>query len=380
MNYPKNDELIYAVAMSGGIDSSLAAALMKQKSNNVFGFTMLCFDDIYPFRSGVNEKTIIDAKNVCDKLHVPHYTIDLRNEFTSIVINNFIIEYIQGRTPNPCTMCNRYIKWNVFREKIKTILINHKQDTMNIKFVTGHYAKIKEYSGQKTIFRAEDKKKDQTYMLWNLTNEQIMNTIFPLSEISKSDVRKLADDFNLNISAKKDSQDICFLEGKYTDFFSSLSQISKEKRKLLCPTVNNINSFSQGDIVFESNKKIGEHKGLIFYTIGQRKGLPSWKSPLYVLKIDAINNLIIVTDDENKLYSNKFFIKDVNQLYPFLDQSLGNIKVQIRYNSLPKDVLSVTKSNMYYEITLKEPAKSITPGQSAVFYSDDLLLGGGVIV
>jgi tRNA-specific 2-thiouridylase len=362
-----DNNAIIAVAMSGGIDSSVVAAIMKKQNLNVFGFTMLHFDDQSPFRSDVHNRSIDDAKKVCEKLYIPHYVIDVRKEFYEIVVKNFICEYKSGRTPNPCVLCNPTIKWGLFVEKIMT---HFPTSISNFQFATGHYAKIDTLpSGLSAIFRATDIRKDQTYMLWKLTQDQIRNTLFPLSNYTKDEIRKIAVEYKLPIAEKKDSQDICFLDGKYSDFIDAI----------VPPDALEKDSY---DIIFENKQIIGKHRGLHHYTLGQRKGMPAWKMPLYVQSIDTEKNAIVVTDDPEKLFAQKFSIVDVNWHELEMPSDIESIRVQIRYNSSPKEILEmhVMKDNeLSVSIVLKQPARSITPGQSAVFYRGDQLLGGGII-
>jgi len=358
--------MIYAIAMSGGVDSSVAAAVLKRQTNKIVGFTMVNFNDVAPFRENVHAKNSADARAVCEKVGIRHYAIDLKKEFSDIVLKYFIDEYSSGRTPNPCTVCNRHIKWGLFVDKIKAICARLFPDDIagGITLVTGHYARIKTTeSGERAIYRATDTHKDQTYMLWKLTSEQIAYTMFPLSEQTKDVTRAMAADFGLPVAEKKDSQDICFLTGRYTDFLHSLSV-----------------DFPPGDVVFDGEKVIGQHLGLPFYTLGQRKGLPSWHKPLYVQKLDAVNNTVVVTDDPDKLATREFKIYEVNWHARSAPASLTDVRVQIRYNSQPKEIEALEAvGEREMLVVLKDPARSITPGQSAVFYRGDELLGGGVI-
>jgi len=349
--------MIYAVAMSGGVDSSVTASLLKKEHEHVVGFTMVQYNDVAPFRQNVHQQSIADARAVCDKVGLPHHVIELKEVFHQIVVKHFISEYTAGRTPNPCTVCNPNIKWGLFVQRMKAIVGEE------LTLATGHYARIKPVeNGMKAIFKATDTRKDQTYMLWRLSQPQIASTIFPLCDYTKDITRQLAADAGLPVAAKKDSQDICFLTGKYTDFLKSLEV-----------------DFPAGDVVFEDSKVIGKHLGLPFYTLGQRKGLPSWPRPLYVQRLDASRNAVIVTDDEEKLYATEFVITDVNWQLLAPPTDLSDVCVQIRYNSQPKEVVALLPEASGMRVVLKHPAKSITPGQSAVFYKGEMLLGGGVI-
>jgi tRNA-specific 2-thiouridylase len=331
---------------------------MKKQGREIIGFTMRHFDDSVPFKQNVHASTVKDAQKVCNMLDIEHFAIDLSAEFNDIVIRYFISEYQRGKTPNPCALCNPTIKWGLFIDKIK-----EKLQTDDIIFVTGHYARIiASKTNRKALCRAFDEKKDQSYMLWKLSQKQIDITLFPLSEISKDETRRIAQELGFNPAEKKDSQDICFIEGKYTDF------------------LNHFVSFEQGDLIFEDLKVIGKHKGLPHYTLGQRKGLVSWEKPLYVKEIDYHNNAVIVTDDPDKLLKREFDITDIN-IYDFAEVASAEdgLTVQIRYNSSPKAIERIEFAKNEASITLKAPARSITPGQSAVIYDGDKLLGGGII-
>jgi tRNA-specific 2-thiouridylase len=345
-----------AVALSGGVDSSAALVMMLKKYDDVIAVTMRTFDNKkYGFDDNEGaEQAIIDAAKVCQKLGVEHHVIDVADDFEACVVTDFINEYCSARTPNPCTLCNPTIKWGAFWDKTKALGAD--------KLVTGHYAEIKEIDGKMHIYRGTDISRDQTYMLWRLSQEQLSATMFPLALMNKPEIRKIASDAGLHIASKGDSQEICFIKGNYEDFL-------KEKIEI-----------KSGDILFTDGKVIGKHRGLPFYTIGQRKGLGvSWTSPLYVLKLDQENNSLIVTDDKSKLKKSFFYIDNINWILGKIPDT-ENLSVQIRYNSRAVDVKSIKQLPNKVRVDLAEPANAVTAGQSAVFYQENELLGGGIIL
>jgi tRNA-specific 2-thiouridylase len=344
-----------AVAMSGGVDSSVAAAILQKAGHKVFGVTMRHFDSCaYGFPPEDNlEKSIEGARQVCDKLGIQHQVVDVQASFRKIVEANFIQEYKNGRTPNPCALCNPTIKWGVLLQKCKSLAAD--------KMATGHYTKLCEKAGIYRIFRAEDKAKDQSYMLWHLSQKQLAQTLFPLADLQKKEVRKIAQELGLHNYAKTDSQEICFIPGHYEDY------LQKHLK------------FTPGDIVLPDGKVIGRHRGLPLYTIGQRKGLNTpWSSALYVLRLDVARNQLVVTDEPDDLLQADFKINRVNWLSE--KPQVQELMVQIRYNSKPQKVAELKLQKDSAWIKLEKPARAITPGQSAVFYRKDELLGGGIIV
>ena len=345
-----------AVAMSGGVDSSVAAKLLQRDGYNIIGFTMRQFDDKrfgYDEHNGI-EQAILDAKKVCDFLGIEHHIIDLTSEFDEIVIQRFVAEYNSARTPNPCTICNPTIKWGAFLDALIALGAD--------KIATGHYARIVEEDGVKYLQKGSDSAKDQTYMLWGLSQEQLSRTLFPVGDMIKTELRRLAIVSGLPVASKRDSQEICFIPGKYQDFIKNEIEIKK------------------GEIVLPNGKVIGEHSGLPFYTIGQRKGLNTpWTDPLFVLGMDSSKNRLIVTDNPDDLLQDEFKITETNW-FGKPPRNTDNLTVMIRYNSRAVKVSTINKKGEFYKIKLATPKKSITPGQSAVFYRGDLLVGGGVIV
>ena len=304
-----------AVAMSGGVDSSVAALILRNQGHEVVGFTMHNFSG-KEFHFNDNEGPDVavgDAISVCNKLGIKHKTIFLHDDFKKNVIEYFINEYNNGKTPNPCTICNPIIKWGKFLEAV------NKEFSFE-KYATGHFAKIRENDGLFSILKSTDDRKDQTYMLWGLTQNQIKKTLFPLAKYSKSEIRKLAEEAGLDIALKKDSQEICFIKTNYKEFLNEKLEIKS------------------GDILFKDGRKIGSHNGFPYYTIGQRRWINiPWKSPLYVQRIDTKNNLIVVTDEPKDLLTDTFYLKDINWISGFFED-LSESEIQIRYNSKSKEI------------------------------------------
>ena len=345
-----------AIAMSGGVDSSVAAALLQKEGHDVFGLTMRQYDakeSGYGENEGI-EADIKDAKAVCDALEIEHFVIDLKEDFKAIVQKNFIDEYSSGRTPNPCILCNPTIKFGKFMEAAFKLGAD--------KIATGHYIQIKEEDEQFKILTPEDDTKDQTYMIWKLNQKQLSRTLFPISKYKKPGIRKIAADLELPIHAKTDSQEICFIKDHYEDFL---------KKHII---------FKPGDITLPNGKVIGQHRGLALYTIGQRKGLNTpWKCPLFVLKLDVENNKLVVTENPDDLLEDVFELEDVNWISGKRPDDLSGISIQIRYNSAPVPVKNIQQNGNLLSIELERSTRAITPGQSGVFYKDNLLLGGGII-
>jgi len=337
------------VAMSGGVDSSVAAALLKNQGYDVVGVFLLMHKNSNPK----------DAKYVAQKLKIPFRVLDVRKEFKKRILDYFINEYKKGNTPNPCVECNRYIKFKFLIDLVIKMKANY--------VATGHYVRIKpkfqnpNYSksnpkskfGNYKLLTAKDKKKDQSYFLWQLTQKQLSKVIFPLGDFTKEQVRGLAKKFGLPVFDKKESQDICF----------ALPRRSGAKA---------------GPIFTKDNKKIGEHKGLIFYTIGQRKGIEiGGTGPYYVVRKDFKKNALIISNLQKDLLQKEMIIKNVNWLSgkPYS----GECKVKIRSMAKPSLAKIFSIPNSKFQILFNKPQRAITPGQSAVFYLKNELLGGGII-
>jgi len=361
-----NDKRVI-VAMSGGVDSSVAAALLKKQGYDVIGITMKTWGFMEvggapKFESGCcSLDAIFDAKNVADVLDIPHYTVDFTKAFEKTVIDNFVDEYLSGRTPNPCVVCNRKIKWE---ELLK------KADSLDAKYVaTGHYAII-EYNEKERRYalkHSEDNPKDQTYALWGLTQESLSRTIFPLGNLKKTEVRKLAEEFGLKTATKPDSQEICFVaDNNYERFL-------REK----IPDV--INNLQEGDIIYHG-KVIGKHKGIPFYTVGQRRGLGiSVGKPVYVKKVDSTLNIIEIGDKE-ELLEKDVIAQDVNYVSR-AELKKGEIVFgKIRYSDKATAAEVIYSDQNKIHVRFIEPKNAVTPGQSLVLYDDmGYLLAGGII-
>ncbi|MGE5682513.1 MAG: tRNA 2-thiouridine(34) synthase MnmA, partial [Bacillota bacterium] len=355
------------VAMSGGVDSSVAAALLKSEGYDVIGITMKTWGFMEVGGAPKHESgccsldAIYDAKNVAASLGFPHYTVDFTKAFEEAVIDNFVDEYMSGRTPNPCVICNRKIKWE---ELLK------KADAIDAEFVsTGHYAMVEfnPDSGRYCLKNSKDNSKDQTYALWGLTQESLRRTLFPLGNYTKSEVRKLAEDFGLKTAHKPDSQEICFVaDNNYERFL-------REKVPDL------MNKVPEGDMIF-NGKKIGTHKGIPFYTVGQRKGLGvALGKPVYVTKIDYNSNVIEIGEKKD-LLETELFAEDINYVSKGELSKGEELICKIRYSDKGSPVEVIDSDSKSFHVRFFEGKSAITPGQSAVLYNNEgYLVSGGVI-
>lgn len=359
-----NKNKTVVIAMSGGVDSSVAAYLLKEQGYNLIGITMKTwgYDDIPEKDSGCcSLETIYSARNVAQNLGFHHYTLDFTEKFNEIVIDNFISEYLKGNTPNPCVLCNKSIKWGALLEKAESLGADF--------IATGHYAKVKfdEKSARYFISTAEDKKKDQSYALWRVSQHALSKTIFPLGNYDKTNIRKIAKELGLKPADTPDSQEICFVPN---DNYRDLIELRN-------PGINE--KLSGGDLVYDE-KKVGSHKGYPYYTIGQRRGLNvALGKRLYVTKIDADNNVVFV-DEEQSLYNSDFAVKEINLMLTDKIENPIKTKVKIRYNDAGHDATIEQTGDDRIDVKFDSPQKAITPGQSAVFYIGDDVLGGGIII
>ncbi len=346
-----NKKKIAAVALSGGVDSSVTAKILQQQGYEVIGITGKMV------KTPAADKICENAKNVADKLGIKHYILDVCDKFQEYVIDYFETSYKNGRTPNPCIVCNQFIKWGeIFDYAINTLGADI--------FATGHYADIRDFDGIFKLYPAKDEHKDQLYFLYRLGQKELSKTVFPLYEYEKSQVRQLAYDFDLPPKSSKESQDICFIQKPNTT------------KKYLTDKLGEIS----GDFIeLSTGKKLGTHTGHYQYTIGQRKGIGiAAPYPLYVIDIDADKNIVYLGKKEDD-YRSKLVIEDLNFSYP-INKSEFDAMVKIRYNMQAKKArVKVLQDKA--EIEFYEPVNSITAGQSGVIYdiNDGHLIGGGYI-
>lgn len=358
-----NNNKTVVAAMSGGVDSSVAAAILKEEGFKLIGVTMKTwgYDEIPVKESGCcSLEAIYNAANVAASLGFPHYTMDFTERFNETVIDNFVSEYMSGYTPNPCVLCNKVIKWGILLEKAKELGADY--------VATGHYAQVNfnEKNGRYFISISEDTLKDQTYALWQVSQEALSRTIFPLGRYKKTKIREMAAAMGLKTAFEPDSQEICFVPNN--DY--------RELLELRIPDIKN--KLGDGDIIFKG-VKAGKHKGYPYYTIGQRKGLNlALGVPVYVTKIDSENNLIYV-DTDNGIYNKEFIADEINFMKVQELPEPVKAKVKIRYKDSGSDATVEQISENKVKVIFDEPKRSITPGQSAVFYDGSDIIGGGII-
>lgn len=331
------------VAMSGGVDSSVVAYLLKQEGYDVVGATMKLIDN------DSTNQSINDAKEVCESLGIKHYVFDLVKEFKDIVISNFIDSYKNGETPNPCVVCNKYFKFGYFYEEVKKLGYDY--------MATGHFARVID---GKLVF-SNTSNKDQSYFLYGINKDVLNHVIFPLEKFnSKDDVREIAKNANLKVFSKKDSQEVCFVP-------------NDDYKTFLEGKIDNIKS---GNIILTDGTILGKHNGLINYTIGQRKGLNiGYKEPLYVIDLDTVNNNVIVGSNDDLMHD-ELIAEDINLL---VDELPDEVYAKVRSRGNLKEV-KVSLEDNKMRVKFKESERAITKGQSVVLYNKDMTcLGGGII-
>ncbi len=338
------------VAMSGGVDSSVAALMMLNKGFYVIGITyrLWQYNENPPFM----DNAVQDAKKICNKLGIQHIDVDVSEVFKKDVVNDFYDEYAHGRTPNPCILCNPKIKWKFLIKIADKMNINH--------VITGHYAGIENFNDNYFLCKGVDTSRDQSYFLYRLTQDVLKRTIFPLGNLTKDEVYKLAQEHSLPINSALESREICFINSK--DFQVFMSKYAPS-------------SILPGKLYDSSGNLLNMHKGIAFYTIGQREGLGGgYKQPMYVLEINATENSIII-GTKSELFSKKFIVENI-AMNKIESEFFTTVKVRYRH---PGACAKITINPEIAIVEFQKAQEAIAPGQSAVFYDNNRVIGGGII-
>lgn len=364
-----------AVAMSGGVDSSSAAALLKEQGHELVGFTMQLWNQ----RRGINVDEngdplpsrccslddVYDARTVAAKLGFPFYVLNLENDFERDVVKPFVTSYLEGETPIPCVACNSRLKFASLDKLAQSLGCD--------KVATGHYARVEHdaEANRYRLFRGANKWKDQSYFLWELNQDQLSRALFPLGEMAKSEVREIAREADLFVADKQDSQEICFVpDGKYAEFIDRYLTAEGEEERIP----------DAGEIVNTKGERVGTHQGIHRYTIGQRRGIGiAHEKPLYVVQIDSTRNRIVV-GEQDELSSLEFTAAGVNWVAFDEPKEPVRAQVKVRYRHEPDKATITALPNNRARIVFDEPQRAITPGQATVFYRGDEVVGGGWIV
>jgi len=348
------------IGMSGGVDSSVAAYLLQQESLEVIGATMKLYNnediDFVSDKTCCSLDDVLDAKSVCARLGIRHYTLNMTDDFKSEVIERFISAYQNGFTPNPCIDCNRYMKFSKML---------HKAQELDIDYVaTGHYARIEKQGDRYLLKKAVDLSKDQSYVLYSLTQEQLGVTKFPLGKYTKAQVREIAEENGFVNAHKHESQDICFVpDGDYSKFIEYYTG----------------KTYPCGDFVDMNGKRLGEHKGIIRYTIGQRRGLGlALPASMYVVEKDVENNRVVLGFNDD-LFKREVNVKNISFTACDRLEKEERLCAKIRYNQKEQPAVVTQTDENHFKIVFDEPQRAITKGQAAVLYDGDTVVGGGTI-
>lgn len=350
------------VGMSGGVDSSVAAYLLKEQGFDVIGVTMQIWQD--ETRDDVESKggccglsAVDDARRIANKIGIPYYVMNFKNDFKKFVIDDFIDEYKKGRTPNPCIACNKYVKWESLLRRSKEIGADF--------IATGHYARVVIHPETKRycLRLSATAQKDQTYALYNLTQDQLKSTLMPVGEYKKEDIRKIAEKIDYFVANKPDSQEICFIpDNDYASFIEE-----------------NVGKSNEGNFVDLDGKVLGRHKGIIHYTVGQRKGLGiSFGKPVYVHSINVKKNEVVLCSNED-LFHKVLYAGNLNFMSVSEFSDGKRLKAKIRYNHKSAYCTVTMKDKETVKVVFDEPQRAITPGQAVVFYDGEYVAGGGTI-
>lgn len=357
------DKKKVVIGMSGGVDSSVAAYLLKEAGYDVIGVTMQIWqaEDTCSLEENggcCGLSAVEDARRVASDIGIPYYVMNFRNEFKENVIDYFVQEYLQGRTPNPCIACNRYVKWESLLQRSLEIGADY--------IATGHYARVEQLpNGRYTIKKSVTSAKDQTYALYNLTQYQLSHTLMPVGEYSKDQIREIADKIGLRVANKPDSQEICFVsDNNYAGF---IEEATGEKAE-------------GGNFVTPDGKVIGKHKGIIHYTVGQRKGLNlSMGHPVFVVAIRPETNEVVIGNAED-VFSDRLQCNKLNFMSTYDLDGEMEVTAKIRYSHKGAKATIRKVGEDLVECVFEEPQRAITPGQAVVFYNEDYVVGGGTIL
>jgi tRNA-specific 2-thiouridylase len=352
------------VGMSGGVDSSVAAYLLKEQGYDVIGVTMQIWQDETHEQVEDNGgccglSAVDDARRVANALDIPYYVMNFKQDFKENVIDYFLKEYQKGRTPNPCIACNRYVKWESLLTKSLQI---------GAEFIaTGHYARVVKHpdTGRYVLKMSATSRKDQTYALYNLTQDQLAHTLMPVGEYTKDEIREIAEKIGLLVANKPDSQEICFIPD---DNYAKFIEENTGKKSV------------QGNFVDTNGNILGKHKGIVHYTIGQRKGLGiAFGKPMFVVAIDVEKNQVVLGDD-TEVFQNALYAEDLNFMMFEKLEGTKKLTAKIRYSHTPAPCTIKMKDENVVECVFDEPQRAITPGQAIVFYDGEYVVGGGTII
>ncbi|HOO27355.1 MAG TPA: tRNA 2-thiouridine(34) synthase MnmA [Lachnospiraceae bacterium] len=352
-----------AVGMSGGVDSSVAAYFLKEQGYEVIGATMRIWQDEEEMQKEENGgccglSAVDDARQVAGLLGIPYYVMNFRKEFKEQVIDYFTEEYLRGRTPNPCIACNRYVKWDSLLKRSLEIGADY--------IATGHYAQVSRLANGRFTLKAAPSVKDQTYALYNLTQEQLSHTLMPVGAYTKGEIRAVAEKIGIAVANKPDSQDICFIP-------------DNDYGRFICESAPD-RVHGEGNFVLEDGTVVGKHKGVVYYTIGQRKGLQlAMGHPVFVREIRPETNEVVIGENED-IYKTELICDKINAMAVPEIEDKKRLRAKIRYSHQGVSCTLHRLDADRIRVVFDEPVRAVTPGQAVVFYEEDYIYGGGTIV